>query len=156
MTLQPTLTSWHQRNLESPEHIYAGITRKWLHNGAVLYYAVSTVSRPAIDAWLDSVVEVLKIWPVDQPYLAIHDATHSALTPYARSRIAEVSRNAPLHIRGRSAAVMSRSLFAQAARMFMTLELARQNKRIGRNLFFDVDSALAWVLAHQSRHVEVA
>jgi hypothetical protein len=156
MTLQPSLTAWDHRNFEHPERIYNGITRTWLHNGTVLYYEVSTVSRPAIDAWLDSVVEVLNMWPADLLYRAIHDATHSSLTPYSRSRIAEVSRNAPLHIRGRSSAIMSRSLFAHAARMFMTLELARQNKRIERTLFFDVDSALMWLLAYQSRRAEVA
>ncbi len=151
MTTDPTSTSagnyaYSKRNLDSVEQIVPGVTLEWLTNGRIAYFNVTTVERVAVDAWLNCSLGIVKSWPAEVPYLAIHNVSGSALTPYTRERSAQTVAMTPQYLHGRSAVVMPRTIFNQAIQLFVTINLARQKPNIQRRVFLDLDESIRWVL----------
>jgi hypothetical protein len=108
-SVQTALSPWDKRSSQSVEQIYPGVTRIWLHKGQIVCYALSTVARVAVDAWMKSTEELIRAWPLEQPYLAIHDISEVTLTVYMRQKTAEVNGRMPPNLKGRSAVIMPRT-----------------------------------------------
>jgi len=60
----------------APEHVeevYTGITLEWFLNRKVVAYKITAVSKTIVDRWASHALRILREWPEDQPYLALHD-----------------------------------------------------------------------------------
>jgi hypothetical protein len=139
------LTAWDKRSSQSVEMIYDGVSRMWLHGAQIVCYGVTTVSRPAIDAWAKAVRELIDIWPKDRPYLAIQDFSEASLTPYIRKQSTSINSAWPADLRGRSAVVMPRNMLSTVMRLFVSHELRPQNNSIEREVFFRIEDATSWL-----------
>jgi len=142
-TAQPS--AWEKRSSQSVEVIYEGVSRIWLHSAQIVCYSVTTVSRPAIDAWAEAVKALVLAWPTDRPYLAIQDFSEASLTPYIRKQSTSINENWPAVLKGRSAVVAPRTMLAQLMRLFVSHELRPQNLAIQREVFFRIEDATSWL-----------
>ncbi|MEP7285381.1 MAG: hypothetical protein ABI947_06405 [Chloroflexota bacterium] len=145
-TTPPTVSAWDKRSSQTVEQIYPGVTRIWLHKGQIVCYTVTSVTRAAADAWLNSAVELVAQWPADQPYLSIHDFSEATLTPFIRKRSVEANKAMPPTLFGRSAVIMPRTFVNHIIRLFVTTDLSHANKRIQRDVFFRLEEATEWLL----------
>ena len=145
MSTQAQSSVWEKRSSQSIEQIYPGITRFWLAKGQIVCYTVTTIARPAIDAWTEATMELAMAWPKDHIYLSIHDFSEATLTPYVRKRAEEANSKMPKTLYGRSAVIMPRTFMNHMIRLFVTVELSRKNLRIERDVFFRLEEATEWL-----------
>jgi hypothetical protein len=148
-SVQTALSPWDKRSSQSVEKIYPGVTRIWLHKGQIVCYTLSTVARAAVDAWMQATEELIHAWPLEHPYLAIQDISEVTLTVYMRQKTSEVNGRMPSSLKGRSAVVMPRTFVNQMIRLFVTIELARKNPSVQRDVFFRIEEATAWLEAYR-------
>ena len=142
---QQQLTAWDKRSSQSVEPIYEGVSRIWLHRAEIVCYSVTTVARPAIDAWREAVMALVLTWPTDRPYLAIQDFSEASLTPYIRKQSTTINLSWPTNLRGRSAVVAPRTMLAQVMKLFVSHDLRPQNLKVEREVFFRLEDAITWL-----------
>lgn len=131
-------------NANSPEKIGQFVTREWVDNKRIVHFRLYSITRDAIDEWINSSRETFLQWPAHEPILIVHDFTESgalSLTPYIRKRATELANVRP-ELMGRAAIVFPRTIGAQAAKIFVLISL--QKHRV-RRVFFTVDEALGWL-----------
>ncbi len=128
------------------EIIIQGLTREWLFERQIVVYTLTSASRDAVDAWIDTGFATMKSWPADRPYLAIHDVSspNLTMTPYARQRAREIAKQLPPHLT-RSAAIVRKDMFGQAIRLFIKLDMLRVHPTLERKVFFTREAAVAWL-----------
>ena|SRR5579859_6502067 len=139
------LTAWDKRSSQSVENIYDGVSRLWLHGAQIVCYSVTTVARPAIDAWKEATVALINAWPTERPYLAIQDFSEASLTPYIRKQSTSINLAMPATLKGRSAVVAPRNVLTQLIRLFVSRDLSPQNPNIKREVFFRIEDAITWL-----------
>src|SRR5258708_757845 len=139
------LSPWDKRSSQSVEQICPGVSRFWLHKAQIVCYSVSTITRPAIDAWMRETLALINTWPLNRTYLSIHDVSEVTLTPYMRKKVAEVNLQMPKELRGRSAVIVPRTFINQMMRLFVTIELAQKNRSVQRDVFFRLEEATVWL-----------
>lgn len=76
MTLDPKKTYIPDKT-ESP---LAGLTLDHYLNGEVIVYKLTAVSEDIINKWAELIQTILKDWPKDKPYLAIHDLSQAGVS----------------------------------------------------------------------------
>ena len=140
------LSVWDKRNLGEVEQIHPNVTRAWLENGRIVYFTLTSVARPAVDAWLNASEDTVRTWPAEVPYLSIHDLREGTVTPYIRRQSAAVVARMPTSLRGRSAVLVPRTFANQLIRLIVTIDLVRINRNIQRNVFFNRQDAVNWLL----------
>ena len=140
------LLTWDKRSSQQIEQICPGVTRMWLHKGQIVCYSVTTVARPAVDAWMQATHDLIHAWPREQIYLSVHDISEATLTPYIRNRTSITNKLMPKDLKGRSAVIVPRTFINQMIRLFVANELGRQNKSIQRDVFFRFEEAIEWLV----------
>lgn len=128
-------------------HLKEGIIVEWLRDGKIVSFHVRNNSRNATDIYINAQLAVIEKWPSEKPFLMLVIANYenSAITSYMRERLNKTIIPASQHLRGRTAVVVKKGPFTQIARGFMQLHAATFGKRMLTNLFFDRESALAWI-----------
>jgi hypothetical protein len=58
---------------EDFEELTPGLNRYWLMQHQIVVYEATTAYRSVVDMWATSVAEVMEHWPINRPYLVIHD-----------------------------------------------------------------------------------
>src|SRR3954468_17118232 len=96
------------------------VTLEWVADGAIPVLTITDMSRGTIDMWFKLLVEIMKAWPPDRPFLILHhiDTQDAFLTPYIRSRVKDLD-DVNTTLNGRVALVLPRTFVAQIARIFM-------------------------------------
>jgi hypothetical protein len=125
------------------EQITAGLTRQWLFDHQIVVFKPSSVTHPAIDAWIDCVKATMEQWPTNLPYLAIHDMTSDnvSLTPYARARAEELIQ-VSTKAGSCAALVVPRTFVGQVIQMFVRTQ---RKQGIHNEIFFSMQAALDWL-----------
>ena len=120
-----------------------GLTKEFLFGERIVIYHLDTVAREILDAGADDVLDTMKNWQTNQPFLVLYDITSTkiALTPHLRHRLQELSNAFP-DLKGRAAVVLPQSIITQVFRLFV-----RSQNRIGRSkqVFFSRESAIDWL-----------
>lgn len=62
------------------EKPYPGITQEWYNDGDIVLYKITGVTQDVVDNWAQLVLDTLKDWPKDKPYLAIHDLSQPGVS----------------------------------------------------------------------------
>ncbi len=139
------LSAWDKRSSQSIETIHEGVHRMWMHGAQIVCYSVTTVTRPAIDAWKEATLELASVWPTERPYLAIEDFSESSLTPYIREQATKINMAWPPKLKGRSAIVAPRNVLTERFGFFVTRDLNPQNPNIQRAVFSRLEDAVDWL-----------
>ncbi len=140
------LYTWEKRSSHQIEQIYPGVTRMWVHKGQIVCYSLTTVARPAVDAWMQATHDLVHAWPREQIYLSVHDISEATLTPYIRNRTSTINKLMPKDLKGRSAVIVPRTFINQMIRLFVANELGRQNTSVQRDVFFRFEEAIEWLV----------
>jgi hypothetical protein len=132
---------------ENNEELTPGINRYWLANRKIVVHEATAAYREVVDAWVDSVTNVMAEWPHDRPYLALHDfrAQNLVFTPYARKRSHLLMSIEP-PVPGFAAIVIQMSIVGYAVQWFM--RSTKSARGMTNRLFFDYDEAVKWLLSH--------
>lgn len=130
-------------NRENYTELAPGISQYWLMDHQIVVFEATQSTRVVVDAWVNTVMDVMKNWPKDCPYLALHDfrGKNIAFTPYARKRAQElVPLSSP--VPGYAAVIVPGSFVAQIIMLFMRTQKAGN---INNQLFFSYDEGLRWL-----------
>ncbi|MBX3083621.1 MAG: hypothetical protein KF716_18450 [Anaerolineae bacterium] len=148
-----TITSEFPPDATDIEQISPYMTRYWLFDHQIVVFKMTSVSREAVDVWIDTVKATMTAWSSDHPYLAIHDMTSekTALTPYARARAEELL---PLGTRtpGFAAIVLPGTFVGQVIRLFMRTQ---KNQGVHNEIFFTLQEAITWLTTKMSKDIPV-
>ncbi len=133
-----------------PDVVTPNASREWLADGRIILFTVQSAKHDAIDAWADLILEASNAYPVERPWLIIHNiaVVNAAITPYARKRIDDVNLGGPQNLKGRVAIVTPQSIFARLVRLYVnTLQRNLPNlDEITMRVFFKQAEAEAWLL----------
>ncbi len=125
------------------EQLSAGVTLERLHDGQILVFTITDVSRATLDTWVNTIKSITASHPAGQKYFALNhfEGKNVSLTPYLRAKIQELAAWRPTQ-GGYIAAVLPKTFFAQ----LMTLFLPAMNRNnIQSRLFFTRDEGLGWL-----------
>lgn len=79
------------------ETVFPGMDQGWFFDRKIVVYRLTTVSRNILRDWSELVMETIKSWPDDYPYLAMHDLAATGVSlQYAVSVSFETSNTGVL------------------------------------------------------------
>lgn len=128
------------------EYFGAGVTRRWHQPGRLVIYSVTQNNRDAVDAYVEAVSEVVKLWEPEKTLLSVHHfgELQLILTPYARKRITDLTRDSRHLVNDHKAIVIPRSFGGDLARLFVNTHLNRYMP--GKtHIFHDLDESITWL-----------
>jgi hypothetical protein len=132
---------------ESIENFPYGATRCRIENGAVIViYGSGDMSREALNAWGDLVVNTVNEQPVNAKVYLLLDLTNprQGFTPYTRTVIEMVYKSLPTDRDIYAAVLMRDSILIQIVTGLVN-RLHRTRKGITQRLFNNRDLAMNWL-----------
>jgi len=120
------------------------LRRYWLFDGQAVVYELRDDDRATIDAWFAAVTDVMADWSADKPAATIHDMRHVSLTPYARAKSSELSKNLR-EVRGYSAVVVANTVYGAVVKTFANLLSWQTQPNIKRQVFTSLEDACAYI-----------
>ncbi len=131
-----------------PRAIAPNLTLEWLHDEQVASFVLSSLSKQNVDAYVDTVIDLLKTYPEDRIFLILLDVTHiNRLNAYFKNRLEDI--NAVLHETGRenrAAIVIPRGLAASLFLLFSHTFVPSLPSSTVCSLFQEQDKALQWLV----------
>jgi hypothetical protein len=127
------------------EQLEAGVARQAYHEGRVVGFYLTDMSRQTVDVWVGECVrEMEKAQAEGRPVLIVQNFKHRgvAQTPYSRDKGSELSSAYP-ELKGRTAFVLPNTPEALRIKLFVR-RTADQHTR-ERDVFFNEEAALAWL-----------
>jgi hypothetical protein len=121
------------------------VSVEWLHDRQIVIFSVNAVaSRAVVDEWADIVAGVIKSWPADKIYLAMHDLSDKRVTPtpYARARVREFDELVK-RLHGRIAIVLPNNFAGHLIRIFLTT--MRWQQKLPTEGFLSYETGLEWL-----------
>src|SRR5450432_4019882 len=157
MTSDPT-------NLPLPEQIDKisdAFTRTWYSNKHIVGYSFSRITPADLKTWSSTIIQTLEDWPIDQPYLALHDlSSRGVALPYllgtnyqifsigvietANETIRKMISQRP-NFTARIAIFFNSAFSGNMGQVFAKTQRMPQDQKIQFNSFIDPESALAWL-----------
>lgn len=134
MTLQP----------EREEYINPYLKRYWLKEGQVVVYQPMPGGE-MLQVWFDTVLQGLRDWPPDKPYLEIQDMREASTNPGSQ-RVAMNLLRQMAYRKGRSATLLSRLPRGRIIAYFINHIFVPFTGNIERRVFFTTEEALEWLL----------
>jgi hypothetical protein len=141
------------------EQIAPGLTREWRHGRRMVIYTLTNPSRQAIDAYIDSNIELVKSWPRDQIMYNVQDISHKnmVLTEHFRARLTEVADVVRGHgVRTKAAIILPDTLMFRVFSMFGRFFVNRSRQHIIQRYFVDRKAGIEWVEAQMETDSEPA
>lgn len=139
---------------------FPGIVRDWYNKKEVIVYKLTAVSDSIINEWAEYVIEALKAWPKDKPYLAVHDLSQPGVSlQYAAMvnfdmmnagvtmggrKITEALFDAHPEWYGRVAVNFNLSLSGQTNRTLMSF-LDKDHPAVQYKTFYNRTKCLRWL-----------
>lgn len=131
-----------------------GIKRYWLVDKRIVVYELFGSTPPKVDTWVQEVHDTVAQWPEGRPYLGIHHCNIGVtVTPYVR-RQAFILAEQYAHLNGRSAVVVSDNLASKVFGFFVNQNLNRIQAVLQRRMFYQLEDAVGWLLAHENDSAE--
>jgi hypothetical protein len=127
------------------ENVGPGVTLRWLAEGQIAVFQVTSIAFESIDAWVSAAIRVMEEHPSDRPYHVLHDfsSRNMTLTPYLRQRIQEALTRAP-KAKGRLAGLVAPGVTNMIVQLFVNT-LRHLVTRREFKVFTDEAEALAWL-----------
>jgi hypothetical protein len=131
------------------EQLHPDVTRELIDDDTIVVITSKGTTRSMVDAWGATIVEAIKNWPSDEPYLAIYDVSQSGITPYSRSKSEQIAREAASiereHPMLAFALVVDRSVVGHLIRLFSKRSIQRAYPEWHTDIFHSRDEALGWL-----------
>jgi hypothetical protein len=120
------------------------VTLEWINDHRIAFFTLPDVSRSTLDLWTDMIIQLIKDWPADKTYCALHDVSRpgAGLTPYMRQKIMEIDRQSD-HLRGRVAFISPKTFVSQIAKLY--IQQTSRNRPLSSAIFFSQAEAIAWL-----------
>ncbi len=131
--------------LSEIEVLADGLKRQQYDEGRIVVYTLETTRRETIDQWAEIVIERLKQWPAQKPYLVVHDASRIFLTPHLRMRSQEIAQTPRADVKGAYAVVLPSSVVGQLMKIFINRKLAANQTGRLSSVFTSLEDALNWL-----------
>ncbi len=127
------------------ERVLPGVTLEWVHDRQMALLRLTSISFEAVDAWVDTILQLLAHQSDDHPYLVVYDLSDPqvTLTPYVRARTQEVARAFP-EIKGRVAVLSPRGGAGRLLKLFVN-QVMRIDRGRQMQVFFTRENAVAWL-----------
>ncbi len=125
------------------EQIAPGITLQWLHQGRIAYFTIRTNRASAWEAWLAAEIRIKGAWPVERPFLSLHEALWdgAAFTPSIRTYMVQAAQFRP-EVKFYSAAILPKTPTAQLVKLVLrTVHMPNGQPQV----FFTVQEGIAWL-----------
>ena len=65
---------------EDTEEIKPGLYCEWFFNKRIIAYRLTIVTQGLLETWSNYVIDTLKRWPADRPYLAMHNLSQPGIS----------------------------------------------------------------------------
>jgi hypothetical protein len=156
MTLDPKQTYIPDKT----ENPFAGLTIDHYLGGEVLCFKLTAISEDIVNKWAELIQTILKDWPKDKPYLAIHDLSQAGVSLQFAALVnfdmlnlgitiggrvlAEEQFNKYPDWRGKIAVNFNLSLSGQTNRTLMGF-LNQEHPRIRYKSFYNRTKCLHWL-----------
>lgn len=145
---------------DETEEVHTGIVREWFNEKRIVAYRITAMTAQIVDAWADIVVDSLKAWPKDRPYLALHDLSQPGVSLQYAALVNFDMMNIGITMPGRILAEeifdqhevfkakvainFNLSLSGQTNRTLLNF-LGRENPNIRYKTFYNRNKALTWL-----------
>ena len=126
--------------------ITPGLTLQWLHDGRVLVYTWTSISRQTVDIFSQVYMEILDTWPIKEPLYQLNDLRFEgfSFTPYLRNAVQQVIRESLKRgMTGRVANVMQPGLFMRGVQFF--LRATALGPGVRAEIFANYVEAINWL-----------
>lgn len=123
--------------------IVPGLVVEWLSDKCIVVITnKGGASRSFVDAWINTLSDIMHQWPAGRPFLLLQDLSDktNAVTVYSRERAAALYKVRP-ELAGRVAVVVAQSLTTQLVRLF--LRVRQNNLKI--EMFYSREQGLDWL-----------
>lgn len=126
-------------------HVSPDVQIEWYHNKRIIAFVLKSNKRDAIDQWANAAIEIVTVWPPNQPYLAIYDVSGVAmLTPYGRDRADDIDRAAG-HTTGAYTVLLPSTSFTKVFKTSVKRSLQKRNPKHELAIFTDKSEAMLWL-----------
>jgi len=118
------------------EEVYPGLFCERHSESQVVVYRVMTVSNAMLEAWAGWVAATLETWPVECPYLALHDLSKTGISLQFATLVSFDLANIGITLRGQVRAhhlMAARGLRARVALNFSLSVSGHVNKVLAEN-----------------------
>lgn len=122
-----------------------GLKRQQYDDGQITVYILETTRRDTIDKWAEIVIDCLRNWPAEKPYLVIHDASQIFLTPHLRMHSQKIAEMPRPDVEGAYAVVLPSSVVGQLMKIFINRKLATNQTGRRASVFTSLEDALSWL-----------
>lgn len=133
---------------EPGTEIAPGIKFDLLLGGKIWSYTITSKenTRAATDAWISSMMALVKDWPAGKPYFALHDMAHfkGGPSPYTNGRVNELRAFRP-DVPGYAAVILPNSMFTQLIKLLVRASNSSNRSKVVSEVFFTRDTGLAWL-----------
>lgn len=131
------------------ETVSAGVIKTTYVDDGIVVLAVQDSHRESIDTWVETVEELVKVWPDEQPYKVIHDASKVFFSPYFRKQAEYISERT-VEIRGEDyqvniAIVLADNPTSHILRLFLRRFIRPSYSAWRMEMFNQVEAALLWM-----------
>jgi len=154
----------HQAQAVLPEEVFPGLSCERCSEGQIVIYRVMAVSNAMLEAWAEYVAATLESWPVERPYLALHDLSKTGISLQFATLVSFDLANLGITLQGQVRAhhvMAGRGLRARVALNFNISVSGHVNKVLAENqarlyrqhdipavdykTFYNEATALAWL-----------
>lgn len=127
-----------------------GITLRWYDEQQIVAFQLESLSQATVDAWVESVKQLLRHWRREQPLLSLYDMGHNTeiLTAYARHRAALLAaelEDLDTDLHGKVAVVIPPTAQARFMRVFIQTMILDGPRKFDFEIFNNIEAALLWL-----------
>jgi hypothetical protein len=115
-----------------------------MHNERLAIYTLRSVTRLAVDEWVETAKRRIALWDKPEPRFDLHDLSHPkiTITPYSRARSTELSKFMPDQA-SYTAVVLPRTFATTLISLYFNVIAA--NDKYPMRAFMKRDEARAWL-----------
>jgi hypothetical protein len=140
---------------------FLGLTVEYYHNGDVILYRLTAVSKDIVERWSHFVVETVSGWDKSKPYRAVHDLSQAGISLQYSALVNFDLMNVGINAEGRNqveAILDQHPTFSAMVAMNFNLSLSGQTNRTLMNFlsqvhpgiqyktFYNRNKCLRWLL----------
>lgn len=128
-----------------PPMITSSPNLELLHNGRLLIFVLTGNTRTELDNFTNTIVEQVKHWDHNKPWLVAYDGSKGQVTPYSRDRLRFIGDQIPLSFHGRTAVILPDGIIFSLIRHLVKRVVPVENQRMQRQFFISRTEAIQWL-----------
>lgn len=128
------------------EHLSGDVTREYWHENKLVAYTLEDSGKIVTDTWADHLLEEMRGWDRQIPYLCLQDFTQAGTNPYMQDRAAALFERIPTDLHVKFAVITSHSAVGMFWVTFLKT-MARQYPllKMEYQVFSQRDEGLLWL-----------